>query len=140
MLDEQKTQVEQVLDELDVATKPVIEVMNKIDLVSQDERVLLSKSGRVLTSGLTHQGLEELLMAIDSRLIADPVIEMELRLPQSEGAILAALEAGAILSEKRFAGNLVYVSARGPASLLTRFRGFQTRRSGEAVGQSSALN
>jgi GTP-binding protein HflX len=127
MLDEQKTQVEQVLGELDVSAKPVIEVMNKIDLVSRDERALLSGSGRVLTSGLTHQGLEELLEAIDSRLIADPIVEMELRLPQSEGAVLAALEAGAILSEKQFSGNLVYVSARGPASLLTRFRRFQTR-------------
>jgi len=129
MLDEQKAQVEKVLGELDVSEKPIIEVMNKIDLVSQDERALLSGSGRVLTSGLSHQGLEKLLEAIDSHLIADPVIEMELRLPQSEGAILAALEAGAILSEKEFSGNLVYVSARGPTSLLTRFRRFQMRGS-----------
>lgn len=135
MVEEQKAQVEQVLGELDVAGKPVIEVMNKIDLVSRDERDLLSGSGRVLTSGLTHEGLEELLNAIDSRLVTDPVIEMELRLPQSEGAVLAALEAGAILREKRFAGNLVYVSARGPASLLTRFRRFQMRQ-GEDLTRS----
>jgi GTP-binding protein HflX len=127
MVEEQKVQVEQVLCELDVAGKPVIEVMNKIDLVSPDERDSLSGSGRVLTSGLTHEGLEELLDAIDSRLVVDPVIEMGLRLPQSEGAVLAALEAGAILREKRFEGNLVYVSARGPSSLLTRFRRFQVR-------------
>jgi len=140
MLDEQKAQVEQVLGELDVSAKPVIEVMNKIDLVGPDDRALLFGNGRVLTSGLAHLGLEELLEAIDSRLVADPVIEMKLRLPQSEGAVLAALEAGAILKEKRFAGNLVYVSARGPASLLTRFRRFQMRGSGDPAGQSSDFN
>ncbi|HEV2711337.1 MAG TPA: hypothetical protein VGU67_14065 [Edaphobacter sp.] len=51
----------------------------------------------------------------------------KLRLPQSEGAILAALEAGAVLEKKRFEGNLAYVTARGPASLLNRFRRFRER-------------
>ena len=129
MLDEQKAQVEQVLGELDVAGKPVVEVMNKIDLVDEEKRDSLNRQGRVLTSGLTHQGLTELLEAIDDSLVADPVIEMELRLPQSEGAIMAALEAGAILRGKRFEGNLAYVRARGPASLLNRYLRFQVRPS-----------
>ena len=127
MLEEQKAQVEEVLGELDVAGKPVVEVMNKIDLVDEEKRDSLNRQGRVLTSGLMHQGLGELLKAIDAGLVADPVIEMELRLPQSEGAIIAALEAGAILSGKRFEGNLVYVTAKGPASLLNRYRRFQVR-------------
>jgi len=79
MLDEQKAQVEQVLGELDVSVKPVIEVMNKIDLVGPDDRALLFGNGRVLTSGLAHLGLEELLEAIDSRLVADPVIEIDVQ-------------------------------------------------------------
>jgi GTP-binding protein HflX len=55
------------------------------------------------------------------------VIEMQFRLPQSEGAVLAALEAGAIVEGKRFEGNLAYVTARGPASLLNRYRRFRER-------------
>jgi GTPase len=127
MLEEQKAQVEQVLGELDVADKPVIEVMNKIDLLDEEKRHSLNRQGRVLTSGLSHQGLPKLLQAIDTSLVADPVIEIELRLPQSEGAVIATLEAGAILSNKRFEGNLAYVRARGPASLLNRYRRFQVR-------------
>ena len=125
MLDEQKAQVEQVLKELDAASKPTIEVMNKIDLIPEPERVALEAKGRVLVSGMAKIGLEDLLLEIDKRLVADPVIEMEFRLPQSEGAILAALDAGAIIEEKRFDGNLVLLKARGPSSLLSRYRRFQ---------------
>jgi GTP-binding protein HflX len=72
-------------------------------------------------------GLDNLLAAIDAALVADPVIEMQLRLPQSEGAVLAALEAGAIVDGRRFEGNLAFVTARGPASLLNRYRRFRER-------------
>ena len=127
MMDEQKTQVLKVLAELDVSKKPVIEVLNKIDLLPEAEGVQLGAPGSVAVSGLKKLGLDNLLAAIDAALVVDPLIEMKLRLPQSEGAILAALEAGAIVEEKKFEGNLAYLTARGPASLLNRYRRFQER-------------
>ncbi len=72
-------------------------------------------------------GLKELLEAIDRALVVDPLREAEFRVPQSEGAVLAALEAGAIVSEKRFEGNLVFFRAVGPASLVGRYREFVDR-------------
>ena len=125
MMDEQKSQVEKVLGELDVSKKPVIEVLNKIDLVPAEEREPMTDG--IAVSGLKKKGLEELLAAIDDALVADPLIRMKFRLPQSEGAILAALEAGAIIEKKRFEGNLAYVTVRGPASLLNRFIRFRER-------------
>jgi GTP-binding protein HflX len=130
MVDEQKAQVQKVLAELDVSKKPVIEVLNKIDLVSEGEGMPMGAPGSVAVSGLRKLGLDNLLAAIDTALVADPVIEMRFRLPQSEGAILAALEAGAIVEGKRFEGNLAYVTARGPASLLNRFKRFRERVQG----------
>ncbi|WP_254061579.1 GTPase HflX [Granulicella sp. L60] len=130
MVDEQKAQVEKVLAELDVSEKPVIEALNKIDLVSDDEGMPMGAPGSIAVSGLKRLGLEHLLKAIDDALVVDPVIEMWYRLPQSEGAILAALEAGAIVGDKRFEGNLAHVRARGPASLLNRFRRFREREDG----------
>jgi GTP-binding protein HflX len=131
MMDEQKVQVEKVLGELDVQGKPVIEVLNKIDLLSDSERAqLVSGASGVPTiavSALTKMGLDRLLAAIDRTLVVDPLVEGRFRLPQSEGAALAALEAGAVLSEKSFAGNVVYLTARGPSSLLERFRRFRER-------------
>jgi GTP-binding protein HflX len=126
MLDEQKAQVERVLGELDVAGKPVIEVMNKIDLLPESETQTLAGKGRVLVSGLAGLGLDDLLQAIDAGLVADPVIQMEFRIPQSEGAVIAALEAGSVSIVKRFEGNLIYLTARGPSSLLNRYRRFKT--------------
>jgi GTPase len=82
---------------------------------------------RVAASGLTGEGLVELLAAIDEALTADPLVEARLRLPQSEGAALAALEAGAVVGEKSFDGNLVRLTARGPASLMERYRRFRER-------------
>ena len=40
---------------------------------------------------------------------------------------MAAREAGAVLGKKSFAGNVVYLTARGPASLLERYRRFRER-------------
>jgi GTP-binding protein HflX len=127
MVDEQKSQVEKVLAELDVSEKPVIEVLNKIDLVSDHGIMPMGAPGSIAVSGLKKLGLDHLLAAIDTALVVDPLVEMQFRLPQSEGAVLAALEAGAIVEGKRFEGNLAYVTARGPASLLNRFRRFRER-------------
>jgi GTP-binding protein HflX len=127
MGDEQKAQVQRVLGELDVTGKPVIEVLNKIDLI-QDQHVMpMGAPGSIAVSGLKRQGLDHLLAAIDAALVADPLITRKFRLPQSEGAVIAALEAGAIVDEKTFEGNLAYVTARGPASLLNRYRRFRER-------------
>ena len=127
MVDEQKAQVQKVLAELDVSKKPVIEVLNKIDLVSEGEGTPMGAPGSVAVSGLRKLGLDNLLAAIDNALVVDPVVKMRFRLPQSEGAVLAALEAGAIVEGKKFEGNLAYFTARGPASLLNRFKRFRER-------------
>jgi len=131
LMDEQKQQVEKVLAELDVAGKPLIEVLNKIDLLTPEDRSLIQQSGAgkhsIIASGLAKIGMDALLAAIDDALIADPLVEMRFRLPQSEGAALAALEAGAIVSEKRFDGNLVHLKTRGAASLMERYRRFRAK-------------
>jgi GTP-binding protein HflX len=129
MREEQKTQVERVLAELGVSTKPVLQVLNKIDLVPPQELAHLSNDrDAILVSSLQHIGLQQLLIAIDAALVIDPLIESSFRLPQSEGSILASLEGGAIIEEKRFEGNLVFLRARGPASLLGRYRRFREKQ------------
>ncbi|WP_263374457.1 GTPase HflX [Granulicella aggregans] len=128
MRDEQKLQVEKVLGDLGVSTKPVIQVLNKVDLLApQDLSHLLNDGDSIPVSSLRKSGLDKLLAAIDAALVVDPVVESTFRLPQSEGAILASLEGGAIIEEKRFEGNLVFLRARGPASLLGRYRRFRDR-------------
>jgi GTP-binding protein HflX len=129
--DEQKEQVEKVLGELETLAKPRIEVLNKIDLLDEAERQALRRHaaarGQAAVSARSGEGLDELLGAIDQALHSDPVVEAELRVPQHEGAVLAAIEAGMVIHARAYEGNLVTVRVSGPASLVGRLRRFRLR-------------
>ena len=157
--EEQKSQVEKVLGELDSLSKPRIEVLNKIDLLPKDERAALvartnkspnagvphpssvigSKGGNataaagganaVALSALTGEGLQAVLAAIDAALHSDPIVEADLRVPQHEGAALAAIDAGMVVHTRTYEGNLVHLTVSGPASLIGRMRRFRARES-----------
>jgi GTP-binding protein HflX len=120
--EEQKSQVEKVLGELEVLDKPRIEVLNKIDLLPAEERAGLGSRGLVTVSARTGEGIDGLLKAIDEALTADPLMDADLVVPQAEGAILAAIEAGMVIHSRAFEGDLVHLSVRGPASLVGRVR------------------
>jgi GTP-binding protein HflX len=134
--DEQKAQVEKVLSELESLSKPRIEVLNKIDLLPEDERsALLNRTNTcpkgeraVALSALTGEGIPALLAVIDGALHTDPIIEAELRVPQHEGAVLAAIEAGMIVHAREYEGNLVRLTVSSPASLVGRMRRFRAQR------------
>ena len=131
--EEQKSQVEKVLGELDSLSKPRIEVLNKIDLLDGHEREgLLARSltgaaDEVAVSAQTGEGMEALLAAIDRALHTDPLIEAELRVPQHEGGVLAAIEAGMVVHRREYEGNLVRMTVSGPASLVGRLRKYRVR-------------
>jgi GTP-binding protein HflX len=129
--EEQKTQVEKVLGELESLGKPRIEVLNKIDLLGEHERQGLlercKSSGEVALSARTGAGMDALLVAIDRALHTDPLLDAELRVPQQEGAVLAAIEAGMTVHSREYEGNLVRLTVSGPASLIGRLRRFRLR-------------
>jgi GTPase len=130
--EEQKAQVEKVLGELNALGKPRVEVLNKIDLLDEHEREGLktrsqSQPGEVFVSAHTGEGIEAILAAVDKALHSDPVIEAELRVPQRDGASLAAIEAGMVVHQRKYEGNLVNLVVSGPASLLGRLRQYRVR-------------
>ena len=129
--EEQKTQVEKVLGELDSLGKPRIEVLNKIDLLGEQERDGLvgraESTGEVAVSARTGEGMDALLKAIDAALHSDPILSAELRVPQQEGSVLAAIEAGMVVHSRTYEGNLVLLAVSGPASLMGRLRKYRQR-------------
>jgi len=129
--EEQKSQVERVLGELECLNKPRVEVLNKIDLLSEHERDGLmgrvESSGEIAVSARTGEGMEALLQAIDAALHSDPVLTAELSIPQQEGAVLAAIEAGMVVHTREYEGNLVRLTVSGPASLVGRLRQYRVR-------------
>jgi len=128
--EEQKAQVEKVLGELDSLGKPRIEVLNKIDLLDGHERgglIERGAAGEVAVSAQTGEGIDALLQAIDAALFTDPLIETELRVPQHEGGVLAAIDAGMVVHSREYEGNLVRLRVSGPASLVGRLRKYRVR-------------
>ena len=127
--EEHKAEVEKVLAELDVLQKPRIEVLNKADLLSAGEAE--SADGRgVAISARLRTGLDGLLERIDEELVQDPILEQKFQVPQSEAETLAALDAGALVTDREYEGNLVRMTVAGPASLLGRYRRFRRTRDG----------
>jgi GTPase len=123
MREEHKATVEKVLKELGVEDKPRIEVLNKVDLLPESERGLPGSDG-VEISAKTGAGLDDLLKQIDDALLLDPVVHKMLEVPQDEGGLLSALEAGAVVHGREFQGQRVRIEVSGPASLLGRYRQF----------------
>jgi GTPase len=131
----QKAEVERVLGELDVLDKPRIEVLNKVDLLSEEERASLEgvRRGVLAISAKEGTGLQRLFEQLDEELVRDPILDQRFQIPQSEGDVLAALQAGAVIRNREYEGNLVRLEVTGPASLLGRYRRFR-RRSTRAFG------
>jgi GTP-binding protein HflX len=132
--EEQKTQVEKVLGELEALAKPRIEVLNKVDLLNAEEREALANrlqaeppGARVTLSARTGEGLDALLDAVDQALHSDPLMDADLRVPQQDGSVLAAIEAGMVIHTRSYEGNLVHLAVTGPASLLGRLREYRLR-------------
>jgi GTP-binding protein HflX len=123
-LDEQRAQVEAVLNELEVASKPTLQVLNKTDLLGPGA---VFPAEAIPVSGLTGGGCRDLLLAIDAALTSDPLETVEFRIPQAEGRVIAALERGSTVTRQRFEGNLLFMTAVGPSSLLERYKKYHAR-------------
>jgi GTP-binding protein HflX len=139
MRDEHKAEVEKVLGELDVQGKPRLEILNKADLLTAEETFAAAAQagagGAILVSAKDGTGIDALMERIDLELMKDPVIEGHFQIPQSEGTVLAALEAGAVIRDRAYEGNLVRMTIAGPASLLGRYRRFRKVAGGKAPGK-----
>ena len=115
--EEQRAQVEKVLNELEAGGKPRLLVWNKIDLLPA-ARMAEKPPGAVPVSAVNGEGMEALLDRIDKMLTGDPVVTLRLKVPQSEGRALAQLEAGAVILRRSFRGGNVYLKVQAAESLL----------------------
>jgi GTP-binding protein HflX len=115
---EQQKQVELVLKELEVQATPQLRVMNKLDLVPEAQRNSLANSpAAVYISAARHLGLDGLLAAIDARLEIDALRHLRIRVPQSEGKLLAQIEARAHVLKRSYRDSAVQMEVQAPESL-----------------------
>lgn len=118
---EQDAQVEKVLKELEADKKPRLRVMNKIDLLSSDEReARQNDTETVYVSAAKQIGVTTLLDRIDQLLEEDRPRRVHLRVPQNEGRTLALLEARARIYAREYKDGLVELEAEAPESVVRK--------------------
>jgi GTP-binding protein HflX len=122
-------EVDKILQELGVADRPKLRVLNKVDLLSAEQRETLNRSlarlgetGPVLVSAMTGQGIEDLLRHIDAALPLDPLVTLSLRLPLSEGRTLALIHALGRVLHSAVEDSHMTMDAEVPASIARRLR------------------
>ena len=123
--EEQHAQVEEVLRELEANDKPRLVVMNKLDLLPEIKRESLIDSGDVVhVSAAKGIGMDRLLQRIDELIEQDPVRQVRLQVPQSEGKVLATLDAKAVVLSRKYRDGNVELEVQAPASVLRQMTSF----------------
>lgn len=114
--------VDEVLEEIGAGEKPRLLVLNKIDLLSDDERheVELAHQDAVLVSAIAGDGLDDLRERIE-RTFAETLTEIELLIPYNQGGRLHELHEVAGELERTDGPDGVRVHARVPSAELHRF-------------------
>ena len=129
--DELDEEVHKILEELGVADRPILRVLNKVDRLTAEERASLKASangkmtydeGPVLVSALTGEGLDQLLRRIDVALPTDPLVSLSLRLPLSQGRTLALIHALGRVLRSEVEDEDMLLDAEVPVSIARRLR------------------
>jgi GTP-binding protein HflX len=129
--DELDAEVEKILDDLGVKATPRLHVCNKIDRTDAEHRKQLEAGCRrngsgdeppVLVSGLTGEGLDELLRRIDAALPLDPIVKLALHMPLSEGRSLALIHALGRVLHSQVNETHMDMEAEVPQSIARRLK------------------
>ncbi|HEY8165956.1 MAG TPA: GTPase HflX [Gemmatimonadaceae bacterium] len=125
--EEQRAIADAVLAEIGAGGKPVLNVFNKIDLIPQDDllpletriKELIPRS--VFVSTVAEGGLEPLRRALLAR-ARERAPLVEIRIPVSEGRLIAAIHREAEVLDQRSEGEELVLRARVGPALSGRLR------------------
>jgi GTP-binding protein HflX len=116
------------LKELEAEKKPRLRVMNKVDLLDEEvAQSLMADALRddlktVYVSAKEGTGIDRLLARIDTMIEEDAVRRVRLSIPQSEGKLLAMLEAKARIYSRKYKEGAVMLEIEAPESVIRRVK------------------
>ncbi len=125
--------VDEVLEEIGAGGKPRLLVLNKADLLDEEERrdALLRHPEAVLVSALEAEGLDELSARVEAA-FEETLAEVELLVPYAQGARLHELHEVAGALERTDLEDGVLVHAKLPVAEMHRFDDLSTNGTGAA--------
>jgi GTP-binding protein HflX len=124
-------EVDRILGDLGVMETPRVRVFNKVDRLSPDQREELAavwsrtnnaEEPPVFVSGLTGEGLDELLRRIDVALPIDPLVKLSLHMPLTEGRSLALIHALGRVVHWQVSDSHMDLEAEIPATVARRLK------------------
>ncbi|KAG8494254.1 hypothetical protein CXB51_011647 [Gossypium anomalum] len=127
LAEQQIDAVEKVLAELDVSEIPELMVWNKVDKVTDPEKIKLEAERRediVCISALTGEGLLEFCNAVQEKL-KDSMVPVEALVPFDKGELLSTIHQVGMVEKTEYTENGTFVKAFVPlrfARLLTPMR------------------
>jgi GTP-binding protein HflX len=126
---EQDAEVLKVLADLGVQDRPRVHVLNKTDqLAKEDLAAMLRANGhneqKVFVSAVSGEGLEELLAKIDAALPGDPMMQVRLRIPLSDGRHLSLVHACGRVIHSEVCGEHMDLEAELPQSLVRQLEDY----------------
>ncbi len=122
--------VEETLEELEVSGKPVITVLNKVDLVGRPGEVVSPDA--VVVSTKTGTGLDDLRTQIAARIFRD-MREVTVAIPFSQGRLVDLFHREGTVESVEYAPEGTVIKGAIPTRLVAQFRAFEltgNRRSG----------
>jgi GTP-binding protein HflX len=137
--------VTDVVREIGAASTPQLLVLNKADLLPDDEANSESARARLLgtpapadgtpaavaVSAKTGAGIPQLLKSIDEMLAMDPIARVRFRIPHSEGAAAHFLHEHARVVDKKDGEEYAEIVADAPESVRRRLAAFRVEPSGD---------
>jgi len=122
--EKQERAVRNVLAEMDVADKPIVRVLNKIDLLEPDDAEYLKyeaafSDNTVAVSALYGDGLQDFVAVVEEAL-SDLLVPIEMVIPYNKGQELSVIHEQGNVETIDYRPNGTYVVARVPAALANR--------------------
>ncbi len=115
--------VEKVLREIGAGQKPMLVVLNKIDLLS-DPRCAQEMVGQypsaVAISALHSQGMDQLLLKVEA-LLAQQMVPVRARLPYAANELVVLFHRHGVVTHERAGQTGIAIEGRLPPGLLSRF-------------------
>lgn len=118
-----KRATEQVLTELECLSKPILEVFNKIDLLSEQSPKLAQSSRRIFVSALQGENLGNLLVRLSEALAGD-FSRVKLMLPQGRGDLLAVVHREGRIVKQEFKADYVEMTVDLPVKRVEQWKKF----------------
>mmetsp|Transcript_24529 Transcript_24529/g.70712 ORF Transcript_24529/g.70712 Transcript_24529/m.70712 type:complete len:325 (-) Transcript_24529:833-1807(-) len=126
----QANAVQTVLNEIGAGDKPMVQLLNKIDLLSAEDAAYCREEMRqmknaVAVSAITGEGMED-FVAVAEEAMADLLVPVEMLIPYSKGDELNIVHEVGAVEEVDYKETGTYIKGRVPKSVAMRLHEFRT--------------